>query len=227
MGINCWETHTHTGEISPCGAVSAADTVETYIREGYAGVVITNHLSRYGLQYVKDQAWEQQVDWFYQGYETAKAAAGDRLRVLFGAEINLNGDPNDYLVYGVTREFLRETPQLLDMRIEEVSRIVRENGWLLVQAHPFRNGMRIVAPHQLDGIEAFNGNMRHDSRNFLAAQWAARYGLLMTSGSDFHEMEDTARGGIFTGRDIQTIDDFIAAVREGVVLKTSAEKFGL
>lgn len=227
MGMYCWETHTHTAEISPCGVVSTADTVETYIREGYTGIVITNHFSRYGLSYVQGRPWKEQVDWFCDGFEAAREAAGDRLRVLFGAEVNLNGDPNDYLVYGMTREFLREHPELTEMSIEKLSALVRTNGWLLIQAHPFRNGMRIVPPDRLDGVEAFNGNLRHDSRNFLAAQWAARYGLLTISGSDFHETEDTARGGIFTGRDIRTEADLIAAVREGVVLKTSAEKFGL
>lgn len=227
MAIYCWETHAHTAEISPCGVVPAAELAQTYIKEGYTGVVITNHFSRYGFTYVADRPWEEQVNWFYNGYEAVKDAAGDRLRVLFGAEINLNGDPNDYLVYGATREWLLAHPELLTLRVSELSRLVRENGFLLIQAHPFRNGMRVVPPDQLDGIETFNGNMRHDSRNFLAAQWAARYGLLQTSGSDFHEMEDTARGGIFTGRDIRTIEDFIAAVRDGAVMKTSAERFGL
>ena len=227
MPIYCWETHAHTGEISPCGVVKAADVAETYIREGYAGVVITNHFSRYGFTYVKDAPWEEAVEWFYHGYEQVKEAAGDRLTVLFGAEINLNGDPNDYLVYGVTKEFLLDHPDLLDWRIEKLSDVCREQGFLLVQAHPFRNGMRFVAPERLDGVEVFNGNMRHDSRNFLVAQWAQRYGLIATSGSDFHQMEDTARGGVFTGRDIKTMEDFIAALREGVIVKTSAEKFGI
>ena len=227
MGIYCWETHVHTGEISPCGQVSAADVAQNYIDNGYAGLVVTNHLSDYGFSYVRDRSWEEKVNWFYEGYEMVRGAAGDRLTVLFGAEINFRGDPNDYLVYGITKEFLLAHPELLDLRIGDFSRLARENGFMLIQAHPFRNGMRVVPPDQLDGIEAYNGNLRHDSRNFLAAQWAARYGLIATSGSDFHELEDTARGGFFTGREIRTIDDFMAALKDRPVLKTSAERFGL
>ncbi len=227
MGINCWETHAHTAEISPCGVVGAAELAETYIRAGYAGVVVTNHLSRYGLQYAAERPWAEQIAWFYDGFEAVRRAAGDRMRVLFGAEVNLDGDPNDYLLYGPTPEFYAAHPELLQMSIRRLSEMARENGFLLIQAHPFRNHMRITPPELLDGIETFNGNMRHDSRNFLAAQWAARYGLLATSGSDFHEMEDSARGGIFTGRDVRTIEDFMAAVREEPVLKMSAERFGL
>ena len=206
MGIHCWETHAHTAEISPCGVVGAAELAETYAQEGYAGVVVTNHLSRYGLQYVAERPWKEQMAWFYDGFEAVRAAAGE-----LGLDASRRADPlcssRGYLT------LIRGT--------------ARENGFLLIQAHPFRNGMRITPPELLDGIETFNGNMRHDSRNFLAAQWAARYGLLATSGSDFHEMEDRARGGIFTGRDIRTMADFIAAVREGTVLKMSAERFGL
>lgn len=227
MAIHCWETHAHTAEISPCGVVGAAELAETYMRTGYAGVVVTNHLSRYGLQYAAERSWEEQIAWFYAGFEAVRTAAGDRMRVLFGAELNLDGDPNDYLLYGPTPEFYAAHPELLGLSIRQLSGLARENGFLLIQAHPFRNGMRITPPELLDGIETFNGNMRHDSRNFLATQWAARYGLLATSGSDFHEMEDSARGGIFTRRDICTIEDFMAAVREGVILKTSAERFGL
>lgn len=227
MGIYCWETHAHTAEKSPCGHVSAADVAGNYIDNGYTGIVVTNHLSDHGFAYVRDRSWEEKVRWFYEGYEQVRDAAGDRLRVLFGAEINFHGDPNDYLVYGITVDFLLAHPELLDMRVSEFSRLSRENGFLLIQAHPFRNGMRIVPPDQLDGIEVYNGNLRHDSRNFLAAQWAARYGLLTTSGSDFHEWEDAARGGIFTGRDIHTSEDFMAALKDRPVMKTSAEKFGL
>lgn len=37
-----------------------------------------------------------------------------------------------------------------------------------MQAHPFRNGLKIVDPKHLDGIETYNGNPRHDSRNEIA-----------------------------------------------------------
>ncbi len=227
MGLYCWEAHAHTAEISPCGNIPAAELAELYIREGYTGVVITNHFSHYGFTYMRDTGWEEQVNWFYNGYLAVREAAGDRLRVLFGMELNVEGDPNDYLIYGVTKDFLLAHPELLQLDIRAVSRLVRENGMLLFQAHPFRNQMRIVPPDLLDGMETFNGNLRHDSRNFITAQWAERYGLLKVGGSDFHEYEDLARGGFFTGRDIQDNDDLLAALREGVIVKMSAEKFGL
>ncbi len=227
MGLICWEAHAHTSECSPCGQVPAKTLAEWYIQEGYGGVIVTNHLSDYGFSYVREKSWQEQVLWYYNGYQMVRDAAGDRMQVLFGAEINFRGDPNDYLVYGMTVEWLLAHPELLDMGVRAFSEEARRNGWLLYQAHPFRNNMRIVEPALLDGIEVFNGNMRHDSRNFIAAQWAARYGLLTIGGSDFHEEEDTARGGFFTGCDITDNRTLIEALRQPVIIKTSAEKFGL
>lgn len=223
MPIYAWETHAHTGEISPCGNVPAAELAEHHIEAGYSGVVITNHFSRYGFTYVADKSWEEQVNWFYRGYEMVKEAAGDRLTVLFGAEINFIGDPNDYLVYGITPAFMLAHPDLLSMGVGHFSKLSRENGFLLIQAHPFRNGMRIVRPDELDGIEVCNGNPRHDSRNFIAGPWATRYGLLTTSGSDYHQREDIGRGGIFTERKIETMEDFIGVIRSRPALRICTE----
>ena len=67
---------------------------------------------------------------------------------------------------------------------------------LVYQAHPFRDKMTIVDPELLDGVEVYNGNPRHDSRNDLANLYAKRHHLKKISGSDFHQVEDLARGGI-------------------------------
>jgi len=48
----------------------------------------------------------------------------------------------------------------------------------------------------LDGLEVYNGNPRHDSQNNKALSYAEKNNLKMISGSDFHEYEDLARGGI-------------------------------
>ena len=48
----------------------------------------------------------------------------------------------------------------------------------------------------LDGLEVYNGNPRHDSQNDKALSYAEKHNLKMISGSDFHENEDLARGGI-------------------------------
>lgn len=218
-----WEMHAHTSTVSPCGQVSPEDLAEAYIGIGYTGVVVTDHLFDWILQQAGGCSWKEKVRWYMSGYRAVKAAAGDRLKVLFGAELRFPGDVNDYLVYGMTEEWLIAHPNIMTMNIKEFSELSRENGFLLIQAHPFRNDIRVVPPQLLDGIEVFNGNKRHDSRNIIARQWAERYHLPMVSGSDFHMMEDLGRGGIYTERDVETVTDLIAAVREGVGLKCAYE----
>ena len=72
---------------------------------------------------------------------------------------------NDYLVFGVTEEFLLKynntDTNFLEMPIGEFSKIAHENGLLLFQAHPFRNHMTITDHNLLDGIEVYNGCVRH------------------------------------------------------------------
>jgi hypothetical protein len=48
----------------------------------------------------------------------------------------------------------------------------------------------------LDGLEVYNGNPRHNSQNDKAFAYAKKHELKMISGSDFHEYEDLALGGI-------------------------------
>lgn len=67
---------------------------------------------------------------------------------------------------------------------------------VIIQAHPCRVGMSLANPSLLDGVEVYNGNKRHDSHNSLAREFAKKHGLKMTSGSDTHQIEDLARGGI-------------------------------
>jgi hypothetical protein len=136
------------------------------------------------------------VDYFLDGWRKARLAAPDGFHVLLGMEINFYENGNDYLVYGLDESFLYKHEDLLHMGIELFSNLSRDSGLLLYQAHPFRNQMTIVNPALLDGVEIHNGNPRHNSRNDIAAAWAQKYQLKTIGGSDFHEFEDAARGGI-------------------------------
>jgi hypothetical protein len=66
----------------------------------------------------------------------------------------------------------------------------------------------------LFGMEVFNGGTE-PLRNGFAHQFAAYYGLAMTSGSDIHDMTRLATGGICTPRRIRTPEDLVAVLRSG------------
>ena len=90
-------------------------------------------------------------------------------------------------------------------------------GIIIIQAHPFRPYMVPAPPSLIDGVETYNGNPRHNSSNHLAMQYARDNGLKILSGSDFHQRQDAARGGIITGERIR-LDDFANVVKQDRIL---------
>lgn len=150
------------------------------------------------------------------GYRAAKEA-GDAcgLTVLLGVELRFEGHPEDYLVYGVDRDFLIRYPHLYDMTADSFAALAKEHGLYFGQAHPYRPGLVRCDPALLDGVEGFNGNKRHNSHDALAQAFAAEHGLLMTSGADFHEWEDLARGGVVSSEPVRDEAHFTALLKAG------------
>lgn len=193
-----YEMHCHTSEVSPCARVCAREVVEAYIGAGYDGIVITDHFSPHTFMKQRSLRVSEMIDYYLRGYNEARRAAGGKISVFLGMELTFYETANDYLVYGLTEDFLRRYPNIMDMGFERFSKLAHENGLIIFQAHPFRNDMTIINPNLLDGIEVYNGNGRHDSRNDIALMWARKFGLKMISGSDYHQKEDVALGGIIT-----------------------------
>ena len=213
------ELHAHTSETSNCGKTSAGDTVEAYIREGYSTLVITDHLSTHTyFKYDYDNmSWDEKIDVFLLGYKAALEAAKGRINVLLGMELrfDIDNNNNDYLVFGIDEAFLRNSGDLINMNIKTFSPLAHENGLMIFQAHPFRTEMTITKPKYLDGIEVYNGCVRHNSNNDIAEMWADKYELKKSSGSDAHEPGDEAHGGIITEAEIKTNEDLIKVLESG------------
>lgn len=209
------EMHTHTSEASPCASVSAAQIPSLYLSAGYDAIVITDHY----CQWVWDQSGavtpEDYVEYFLNGYYTAVKAAPAGFPVLLGAEVNLTESPNDYLLYGATEDFFRQNLLLHRLTLRELYELCHANDILLFQAHPYRTYCTAADAHFLDGAESYNGNPRHNNQNDLAAGWVQENHLIPSSGSDFHETEDLAKGGIDTPEDIRDIFTLRNVLRDG------------
>lgn len=208
------ELHAHTTEVSPCADLTAPEVAERYIAAGYSTLVVTDHY----CDYVIDNAgnsWEEKIDHYLTGYRSMKEYAKGRLNVLLGCELRFLENHNDYLVYGMDEDFLFAHPELHRMTLKTFSEFSREHGLLLIQAHPFRHRMTVVNPNLVDGIEVFNGHRGHDSRNQIADMWARRYGLLRSSGSDFHHPDSVESGGIITEEPITSSRQLIDILRSG------------
>lgn len=211
MGRFLYELHCHTSEVSICGKVAAKDVVENYIGAGYSGIVITDHFNRHTFH----SRPEDMAEYYLSGYRAAKAAAGNRLTVILGMELTFYENDNDYLVYGMTEDFIRQYPNMMELGLERFCALAHENGMVIFQAHPFRNRMTVMPPGLLDGVEVYNGNPRHDSRNDIARMWAEKYEKKMSSGSDYHQSEDLARGGIAVKEPLFDAADIVRVLMNG------------
>ena len=208
------ELHAHCSEVSPCADMSATEVVDRYIQAGYTSLVLTNHLTS-PILCGRGETWDEAIDFFLAPIETMRTHAKDRLHILLGAEIRFDGHGNDYLLFGLTEAFLRSHPNMQQMRLKDFISVAREHDILVIQAHPFRNGMRIINPTDIDGYEVFNGHPGHDSRNQWADRWAHERGLLRTSGSDFHHPHSVESGGILTDEPITDIQQLVKILRTG------------
>ena len=92
-----YDPHTHTSETSRCGKMSAAEVVDRYVKNGFTGLVVTDHLHPEYLSRIDpDHDWDKVVDHFLSGYYASKKR-GDEvgLDVIMGAELRFPENDND------------------------------------------------------------------------------------------------------------------------------------
>ena len=210
-----YELHCHTKETSLCGQVPAAEIVKMYKEAGYNGIVITDHYSP--MTFKPSRVWRPQtdMDFYLSGYKEALRYADENFTVLLGMEIRYYATANDYLVYGVTEDFLRNNGNLMKLYPKKFYKLAKANNMLVVQAHPFRKLMIRTNPRHLDGTEIHNGKADIES-NLKAAKWAEENNMaIRVSGSDFHRPKNLAAGGIITNEPIKTNDDLLRILRNG------------
>ena len=193
-----FDPHTHTAETSKCGRLPAAEVVDRYVRHGFAGLVVTDHLHPEYLSRIDtDHDWNAVCDHYLSGYRASKRR-GDEvgLQVLLGAELRFPENDNDYLVYGIDEQWLRSNPYVCCMSAREFFQKFHDQV-LIIHAHPYRDGNTTVFEDAVHGTEIINGNPRHDNYNDRALELARRHPeYYRLAGSDTHEDGDEARAGV-------------------------------
>lgn len=201
------ELHLHTSPASGCSDVPPQLAVKIYAELGYHSIVICNHFFE-GMRFREDK--QKCIDSYLADYDLAVEAAEQYgMNVILGCEIRFTENVNDYLLFGIDREFFDFAYESLDIGIEGFSKQFRDDKRLLIQAHPFRNGMTEVSPEYLDGIEAFNMHPNHNSRIGLASKYARKHSLIPTSGSDFHHPGHEGLAALLTQTEIKTSHDIV------------------
>jgi Predicted metal-dependent phosphoesterases (PHP family) len=205
--------HVHTKNVSSCAKVGATELVYLYKAAGYQAVIITDHFFDGFFENLTGLTWAEKIDDFMSGYREARMVGSKTgLKVFMGMEIRFSNDVNDYLVYGMDESFLKARPFLYNLNLMQFHELIQDKDILIYQAHPFRPGIKAADPGFLDGVEVFNGNMRHNSKNDLAYEFAMKNQLRMISGSDFHQRDDLGRGGIITLNDINSNEELVAVL---------------
>lgn len=195
------ETHLHTTYISHCGWLGSQALMKMYSELGYAAICVTDHYNRHCFNYadIDISTPGSKTEDFLLGYRRlVKESEKYGIKVYEGAELRFDGSENDYLLFGFHHELLANPEKVISEGIEVFSKKAREDGALLIQAHPFRNKCTPSPAEFLDGVEVLNLNPRHDSRNHMALEYAKKHNLIMTGGSDCHRPGDQGTSGIIS-----------------------------
>ena len=224
-----YETHCHTSMGSKCATMSVEEVLEFYQKHGYDGVFITDHFINGNTTVDKSLPWEEKIECYCKPYERAKELEKDfGLDIFFGWEYSYwytgkggkSCGGNDFLTYGLDKSWLLAHPEIMEMELSEYCDFIHENGGFIIHAHPFRFSNYIdmirLVPKHVDGFEVLNSS-RPDDENKAADIMADYYGLLKTSGSDFHGTNRKWISGIMTEEKLNCPLDMLKKLRENKI----------
>lgn len=220
-----YETHLHTSEASACARSTGKEMAQACKDAGYTGIIVTNHNWHGNHCIDRSLPWEKWIREYYCAYEeTRKWGEKIGLDVFFGYEASYRG--TEFLVYGITLEWLISHPEIENATIEEQYEWIHEAGGMVIHAHPFREEPYIpeirLFPKYVDGVEGINAthshpkSLSHNNPEYdeKAIAYAAKYHLPMTAGSDIHNTS-LFGGGVAFRRKLKDIRDYCDAIRGG------------
>ena len=187
------ELHAHTTPASGCSEIPPEHLIKVYKEKGYTSITLTNHFI------VDDVDPQEKITRYLDDYyKTLDLGKKEGINIILGSEIRFSENCNDYLIFGITPDDLFDINALLDKGIDNFYKEYKNDKNIILQAHPFRNGMEPVNPESLDGIEVFNMHPGHNSRIGFAAQFARKNNFIITCGTDYHHFGHEGLCGILT-----------------------------
>ena len=215
MNINDYkyktEFHAHTSPASKCADFSAEDVIAIYANLGYTSIVISNHMSNF-MPFYSDK--EKALNHFIADVNAAKEAGkAHGINVITGCEIRFCGSANDYLLFGIEDDELGDLYDFIGKDIKTFSQWFRGEKKLIIQAHPFRDGITEVSPSLIDGIETFNMHPGHNSRIAFASKLAQLHDYIVTAGTDFHHPGHEGMCATLTKKPITSSDELVSVLK--------------
>ncbi len=205
------ELHAHTNPSSRCSDFTPAEVIQKYAELGFDSIVISNHFYP-GMRFLDHK--EKCVKAFLKDFDEAQSCGKERgINVILGCELRFTENYNDYLIFGIDRDFIDFAYDSMSLGLENFSKNFRNDGTLIIQAHPYRDGMSPTPPELIDGIEVFNMHPGHNPRIALAAKHAQKNRLLVTCGSDFHHEGHQGMAALLTKTEMKTSHDIAKVIK--------------
>jgi hypothetical protein len=187
--------------------------------------MVTDHFFNGNCSLPRRLPWKEWVNRFCEGYEDAyNEGQKHNFSVFFGWEETFEGF-DDYLVYGLDKNWLLDHPEVRTWTRGEQYRTVRDAGGCVVQAHPFRQRAYIpkivLSPYCVDAVEVVNGGHKDVSFDALASRYAKKIGKPVTAGTDIHDASDLDYNeifGIYTDKELNTIADYVKIILNNEIL---------
>ena len=202
------EAHLHTSPVSSCAKLTPREQVRLFKDAGYDTIFVSDHFSPHHFKKMgEDLTFAEKVDKLCDAYLEAKDE-GDKLglTVLFSVELSFH--KNHYLLYGVTREFLKLREDIFDIDIDELYAHLKAHNITIIQAHCHRAEKCVPHPHHVDGFE-INCCLRKDNYNERTQKLAKEYDLPLTIGSDCHRPEDVGVSATLSEEKIDSVEKYL------------------
>ena len=207
------DLHAHTSGISTCCRVPAPEIIKAAQDAGIDGIVLSNHYQRSYVHNGDVLGFAERYTAEYYYTKACGDAAG--FKVFYGMEVTMELHSNAHiLVYGVDPSFTLEYPETYAMTMADLYALVKANGGMLVQAHPFRGGRDVLQDlAYLDGVEA-NSHPLYDATHFdRLTEIAQSRELILTSGGDYHADTHRPHCGAYLPDSIETTEDLCEFLR--------------
>ena len=205
------DPHVHSSEISLCSHITLKDLINAKKSLGYDGAVLTNHCQSWYYESDKHKEnMQRQIDVFLYGKDYAEK---NDFTLMLGIEVTISIPRYaDFLLYGVTEEFLLSSPCLYTLSQEELYNYCKESGVLLIQAHPYRAPITPMDVRFMDGVE-INAQPSDLMKKDMVIDFAKEHNLYLTCGVDFHSAQHSIVAGMETDGDIKTSKEFAESIK--------------
>ena len=195
------DTHVHSMGISKCSRVTYKEIIDRKIAGGYGGVVLMNHCQPWYYDPEELSKWKED---FILEYENANEYAKQKnFKLMLGIEVSVSEPKwSDFLIFGITEEFIRLAPDLCRISQKELFEYCNKHGALMVQAHPFRMRHEPMDCNYMHGMEINTQPTDLHNRN-MVIKHAKENGLFITVGTDYHDNTADNRSGIIVPDNIE------------------------